>query len=90
MVDNRHSTDYDQSENSTVSDQVQTERLKQLKELKSEFNNMKKNNKKRNASLDNKTKSENGTKKKSMRQHYNTSCYCWSCGAGNHSSKDCK
>ena len=44
-VDNIHSTGYDQSTNSTVSDQVQAEMLKQLKELKSELNNMKKDNK---------------------------------------------
>ena len=51
---------------------------------------MEENNKKRNPSSDNKTKSEDRTKKKRLRQQYNTSCYCWLCGAGNHSSKDCK
>ena len=47
VIDNRQSTDYNQRTNGTSSDQVQSEILKQLKELRSELNYMKKNNEKK-------------------------------------------
>ena len=80
------------SVNSVTTDTIQLEILRLLKEMKEssstkQYDKKKKtkDNERKNNKKNKKPQSDN-TKKRSR---YNTSKYCWSCGAGNHSSSDC-
>ena len=82
--------------NSAVDNKVQLEILKQLKELKEMSTSKKKprNSNKNNGGKDN-ASSENDSddtsgKKKKKKYRFNTSKYCWTHGAWNHHSADCK
>ena len=72
--------------NMTVNDKVTLEVLKLLKEIK---NDMKNNARKRNQNSRGQSKSERNAKKK-KRRRLKIDKYCWSCGAWNHASKDCR
>ena len=61
-----------------TSDAVQLEMLKILKEIKDDL--------KRKPDGDN----NGGGNRKATKRRQDTSKYCWSCGAWNHLSKDCK
>ena len=82
--------------NSAVDNKVQLEILKQLKELKEMSTSKKKprnsnknNGGKHNASSENDSDDTSGKKKK-KKYRFNTSKYCWTHGAWNHHSADCK
>ena len=72
--------------NMTVNDKVTLEVLKLLKEIK---NDMKNNARKRNQNSRGQSKSERNAKK-NKRRRLKIDKYCWSCGAWNHASKDCR
>ena len=81
---------------SATSDAVQLEILKQLKELK-EMSYSKKRPRGNQSTDDDTDDSGNrngdgkGRKKKKKKNYrFNTSKYCWTCGAWNHHSKDCR
>ena len=84
----------EQKANSTKSDTVMLEVLKALKDLKE----TRTPHKRRNENNDNESSggddnSDGGGKKKKKtkkKYRYNTSKYCWSCGAWNHFGKDCR
>ena len=69
--------------NSTITDTVQLEILKLLKDLRQDFNNSKNNQRGKNP---------NNTTKKTRKKRPRTdvSKYCWTHGAWNHDSADCK
>ena len=64
--------------NSTTQDKVNIEILKLLKEIHMDMKNSKP------------TTDPNEPKRKRTRRRTDTRFYCWSCGAWNHKSKDCK
>ena len=78
--------------NATVSDKIQLEILKLLKDIQQDMTNNKQQNTSGNqlqGNSDGRHQGGNGRRKKRKKRH-DTSKYCWSCGAGNHLSLNCR
>lgn len=75
----------------SINDTVALELMKMLKEIRNDRKHFKKQNstnKRRPSEGPNTTSDNNRRKKKKCRT--NIAKYCWSCGAWNHHSKDCR